>query len=237
MRVFRNFDEAKNEMARDLNELGVTVRAGYQSLEVGDNPNFETKELQNYDYRVLRPSRADLEPKTADWCHTEWADRVNGILGDPVNPGRSWKLRPEVWEPLLEPDYYGMFKEGQQLFSYTYSERLCAAHVDLVLLSLMENPGTRQAYISIWNPILDPLRLGKRRVPCSLGYQLIRRGNLLHMTYHMRSSDFVTHFDNDCWLALRLLEYMAEQLQMEPGSFTHNITSLHVYAADVEGVF
>ncbi len=63
------------------------------------------------------------------------------------------------------------------------------------------------------------------------------RNGALHTTYYMRSSDFGTHFDNDIYLALKLAEFIGERINQPLGSFTHVINSLHVYAADVAGVF
>jgi thymidylate synthase len=123
------------------------------------------------------------------------------------------------------------------VFSYTYSERLRDARVENILKDMKEHPHSRQIYISIWNPLFDGPRLGKRRVPCSLGYQLMRRKGQLDIAYHMRSSDFTTHFDNDVWLALKLLEWFCEELELPMGSFTHKIGSLHVYEQDVVHAF
>lgn len=226
MRVYRDFKEAKNEIARDLNELGVDVRAGYQSLDV-DPEEFRTKELQNYDYRVIQPNSEDLDP-IQPWAEWEWDDRLHGIYGEATNPGAAWTKRKDLWDPL---------REGSGKFSYTYSERLKDAGVTRILEALKKNPASRQAYISIWNPKVDGYRLGLRRVPCSLGYQMLIRDGAVHITYHMRSSDFGTHFDNDCWLALRLQAWFATELDQPIGSFTHVLGSLHTYAKNVAGVF
>jgi thymidylate synthase len=53
----------------------------------------------------------------------------------------------------------------------------------------------------------------------------------------MRSCDFSTHFPNDVYLAIKLLEYIAGITGYEVGSFTHTIFSLHVYRKDLKEVF
>ena len=53
----------------------------------------------------------------------------------------------------------------------------------------------------------------------------------------MRSCDFSTHFANDVYLAIKLLEYVAELTGYEVGNFTHTIFSLHIYKKDLKGVF
>ena len=57
------------------------------------------------------------------------------------------------------------------------------------------------------------------------------------MTYLMRSCDYATHFQNDVYLAVRLLDYVAHAVGLEAGNFTHFIGSFHIYRKDAEGVF
>lgn len=225
MRVYNSFTQAKNEITRDLNELGIPVRAGYQSKS--EAQEWETQEFQDMDYRVTRPRLVDLTP-TQPWCATEWDDRLGGIMGHPSNPGNAYTFRANIWAPLLEHD-------GK--FSYTYSERLADARVGFLIEGLRKNLFSRQIYISIWNPDIDSVRVGYRRVPCSLGYQLMFRNGALDMSYHMRSSDFITHWDNDVWLAVRLQQWIADELEVPYGTFTHKIGSFHAYTKDIAHAF
>lgn len=237
MRIYRDFQQAKNEIRRDLNELGVTVFAGYQGMDHSelDREAFTTKELQGYDYRVAVPRLEDLEP-IQPWADAEWEERLSGIRGNSVNPGKAWKLRPAVWEPLLETPKFGSLAHENRQFSYTYSERL-AESVPPAIFELYERPTSRQAYVSVWNPVLDGPNVGTRRVPCSLGYHFMVRQGALHVTYTMRSSDFNTHFDNDLYLALKLLIFVADKIDQPVGSLTHVVHSLHTYARNVAGIF
>lgn len=240
MRVFRNFIDAKNEIARDLNELGTNVLAGYQSKDLSQLSGTElaklsTKELTDYDYIVTTPKMEDLNP-TQPWADREWRERLAGILGRPLNPGHAWEARPDLWEPLLEQRADDPMREENRAFSYTYSERFAIAEVGAAVEALEQNLYSRQVWIPIWHSI-DNSRLGKRRVPCSLGYQISYRQGALNIAYHMRSSDFKTHFDNDIWMALQLLKHFSDHLSQPTGTFTHKIGSLHVYASEVEHVF
>ena len=54
----------------------------------------------------------------------------------------------------------------------------------------------------------------------------------LNICYHQRSSDFVTHFGNDVYLAWRLMEYVASEVGIKPGYLYHTIDSLHSYKKD-----
>lgn len=235
MRVYSTFKQAKNEIGRDLNELGVEVFAGYQGMDHSklDREAFTTKELRGYDYHVIKPRVEDLDP-VQPWADAEWEERLWGCRGNPVNPGEAWKLRPDVWTPLLEsdPSHPGV----PDRFSYTYSERLAVSFGPAVF-EMSEHPTSRQAYISIWDPAKDGRNMGHRRVPCSLGYHFMYRQGAVHVVYTMRSSDFATHFDNDLYLAMRLLQYFCDRIDQPVGTFTHVIYSLHTYAKNVAGIF
>ena len=54
----------------------------------------------------------------------------------------------------------------------------------------------------------------------------------LNICYHQRSSDFVTHFGNDVYLAWKLMEYVAREVGTKPGYLYHTIDSLHSYKKD-----
>lgn len=227
MRIFTRWPEARQEVKRDLKEMGIVVHPkSYQDIDVSGNPEFATYELQNYVYTVTQPILDDFKP-THPWAYVEFEERVALHTKFGVNPGTAWQLRPEVWKPFLHDNK----------FAYTYSQRL-VPQLPAFIEELQRNPESRQIFISIWDPVIDAGRLGGvSRVPCSLGYLVQVRGGQLNLTYLMRSCDFVTHFENDAYLAVKFMNWLAVQTQQKPGAFTHFIGSLHVFQKDVEEVF
>jgi len=174
-----------------------------------------TREFTNVFYMVTQPRLTDLSPHQP-WADVEFEERVDTY---PHNPGKAWAQLPEVWEPMKE-------KDGR--YSYTYSERMCF-HLREVLAELRNNPLTREAFLAVWDPSLDVFFLSKRRVPCTIGYLFQIRDSKLHMTYLQRSCNFLKHFHDDCYLAVRLQQWVAEKLGVPMGSFTHWIGSLHTF--------
>lgn len=233
MRNYRDFIEARNEIRRDLAELGVSVHtATYQDKDIADDPEMATKELRNYIYSVIDPDFTKIEGVHEEWVEMEWKDRLLGGR----NPGRAWRLRREVWLQFLE--YGGSAgKGGLGRFSYTYSERMGGKNLQAIISRIKEDPTSRQLYLSVWDRSSDIQRLGHRRVPCSLGYHFMIRDGQLHLTYSMRSCDFATHYPNDIALATMMQRYVADETGYEVGSFTHFINSFHVYQRDVADVF
>lgn len=106
---------------------------------------------------------------------------------------------------------------------------------------LIREPFTRQAYLPIWFPE-DTGAESNQRVPCTLGYHFIRRGENLHVNYYIRSCDFIRHFRDDIYLCLRMVEWLLVHLRpitcgnswlnVTPGIFTMHITSLHIFSKE-----
>ena len=226
MRIFVNYEEALNEIKRDLAEMGIPVHPhSMQNKNVKDNPDYATKEIQNYAYTVLNAidSIDQLNP-TQPWADAEFLERIDHKR---FNPGEAYKLRPDIWDEFLV--------EGK--FDYTYNERM-AGRINLIIKEIKRNPDSRQLYLGIWDNIIDIHRIGGGwRIPCSLGYLFQVRNNQLNITYTMRSCDYSTHMENDIYLATKLLWHVADKVDIKPGNFTHFVNSLHIYAKDVEGVF
>lgn len=237
MRIYMNWNEAYEEIKRDLAEMGINVYPKtMQDKYVEGNEDYATKELQNYCYTILNVKSEDVKPSSIQpWADAEFEERVkdpfNPILGffEYVNPGKAYKLREDVWNEYMH--------NGK--FAYSYNERIWRNNqLNKIIKRLKEDHDSRQLWLSIWDCNEDPDKLGGvSRVPCSLGYNFQFREGKLNIHYVMRSCDFNTHFPNDVYLAIRLLEYVAERCNMEVGNFTHTMFSLHVYKKDVSDVF
>lgn len=236
MRIYMNWNEAYEEIKRDLAEMGIEVKPKtMQDKIIEGNPDYETKELQNYCYTILNCKSSDVTGVTQPWADAEFEERVTDpydvFLDDLefINPGKAWELRKDVWTEYMH--------EGKM--AYTYNERIWRNYqLNKIIKRLNEDHDSRQLWLSIWDPNEDTDKLGGiSRVPCSLGYNFQYRDGKLNIHYVMRSCDFNTHFINDVYLGMRLLEYVASKTGLEVGSFTHTMFSLHVYKKDIKNVF
>jgi thymidylate synthase len=122
--------------------------------------------------------------------------------------------------------------------------RFPVGDLDDVVTQLADDPGTRQAYLPIFFPEDTGATQGQR-VPCSLGYHFIIRENVLHLQYNLRSCEIYRHFTNDVYMAVRLAQWVVEQLAMthdvhvKLGQLTMHIVSLHGFVGDrhhIEGL-
>ena len=154
------------------------------------------------------------------WCR--------GLTMDP--------LRDEV--ATLGPDGEETMVEVSPPFS---GYRFDVGDLGSVVELLRNEPTTRQAFVPIWFPEDTGVTQGQR-VPCTLGYYFqIDDQGLLHMTYTLRACELYRHFTNDVYLALRLQQWMADQLSTELeevfcGEFTMQIGNMHLFVGDEEKV-
>lgn len=229
MRIYSEPMEMVREVERDLFEMGVRYQsATVQDQNVKDDPGFQTIELSGYAYALTGFDSAKLKAMIAylgnneEWAKAEFVERM-GIV--PMNPGFAWMKDPDKWGKFL--------RDGS--FSYTYSERLCH-QIKYVVHELKTRPNTRQAIMTMYDVHQDLMNWGGRdRVPCSLTYQFLLRGNELTLIYNQRSCDFKAFFSTDVAITVNMLRYVAKQIEANPVRFVHFIGSLHAFAKDLEG--
>jgi hypothetical protein len=201
------------------------------------------------------------------WAEDHFLERVGG---EPLNPAPS-----EAWWPFAskkEGTNVAHKSEGEA-FSHTYPERMWPkwanvpqdlepatgypqnsgirfdyGDLDDVVNQLVRSPNTRQAYLPIWFPE-DTGAVHGKRVPCTLGYHFIIRNGRLDISYFMRSTDMLRHFQDDVYLAVRLAQWVAEQWndraeatwdepiqpgdELRVGSLIFHTANMHIFEQDV----
>lgn len=231
MRIYSNAYELMSETGRNLWEMGLEVKPKtYQNQIIEGNDDFVTKELICEQYCLTHLDDANwlfIHTNSRDWAHAELKER---LMGYPINPGNAWKLRKDVWKQFLV--------DGK--FDYTYNERMYYVIEQLIEL-LIEDHDTRKAVLPIFNSDTKDKDTnyydGSKRIPCSMYYDFLIRKNAngeeqLNICYHQRSSDFITHFGNDVYLAWFTMVYIANRVKVKPGYLYHTIDSLHAYKKD-----
>lgn len=223
MRIFNLEENWYDHILRDLMKRSVFIPVDrMQNKDVGKDHS--TLELLNYSFMLanitsLTKCKKFIQP-TNPWADSEFQERINPEY---QNPGKAWKLRLEVWKEYLL---------SNQKFDYTYNERIRMQLPEVIRL-LESHKYTRQAIISIYDPLVDVDRLGRRRIPCSLQYIFLFRESKLHIIYYMRSCDITLHFRNDIYLAIKMLHHVANKLQMNVGNLHVNIANLHIFKKDI----
>lgn len=268
MRIYPTFAHAREQFeGAFLSPAANPIKAGrWQGVDVSKKPEMATRELLNVSFQV--PLRGLEEPQywaedtkaNLPWADVHFAERVGGV---PLNPGESWKSWPwghsadkfrthagqfdHTYMERFWPKYAGAFKRGElpnesereHLKPHYPREGIRFLYGDLndLVTHLAEDPLTRQAYLPIWFPEDGTCR---GRKPCTLGYHFINRFDYLHLRYDIRSCDFLRHWGDDCYLAIRLLLWVLDRLRdrdlrwrdVRPGMFTMHVTSFHLFEND-----
>lgn len=267
--AYMNFRTAIKAIRENFVALAMKVHSKYwQGVDVSKQPAAEMYERLNISFSVPvvdydLPTLRDHVKPNLPWADMHFDEERVG--GQPLNPGETWEIWPwsnsadksrnaegqfnHTYAERFWPKYAGTVPGGKteehaEYIAENFGERtgIRYAYADLndVITQLLVDPLTRQAYIPIWFPEDGS---HQDRKPCTLGYQLIRRGDNLHMVYFIRSCDLVRHFQDDVYLAVRLLLWVLTELKMKdydtwgkckPGLFTMHITSLHCFVNDYQ---
>lgn len=127
---------------------------------------------------------------------------------------------------------FARYVEPYGNFWGAYGRRI-GLQLPLVVRKLTEDPNTRQAIITLWNPDLDNMP-GKKDYPCTiaLGFSIIDDHVELDVT--MRSNDVWRGFPYDIFQFTQLQHTVANLLSRRIGSYRHHTYSLHIYDEDVD---
>ena len=234
----------------------------WQGLDISNRPEMTPLELMYVTLEVpmMEPRGVlqDVVKPNLPWADAHFDERVSGI---PHNPPPSHLFWPHATRNNEA------FVDEQAKFSHTYPERFWPKEArvtwgetaggltqpfpmrgiryeygdlgDVVDL-LDRDPYTRQGYLPVFFPEDTGAHHGER-VPCTLGYQFFIREGKLDVIYYIRSCDFMRHFRDDVYLAIRLGQWVMEQLKhrneklqwLHSGRLIMHIGSFHVFAGDI----
>ena len=253
MKKFGRFNDVISWTAQQMYDYSYEVHTEkWQGKEIKHDPKYTMIETLNLSFSCqmsprLKEIGEQIKPNFA-WADEHFEERVGGL---PLNPPPSHVRWPYAQKNNAE---FG----GLEKFSHTYPERIWPKFAsdipnskmsgiryeygdfnDVVELMSRE-PFTRQAFLPIWFPE-DTGSVTGERVPCSIGYHFIRRGDWVHVVYYIRSCDFFRHFRDDIYLCAKKVFWLIEKLRekdpenwnnVKPGILTMHITSLHAWAVE-----
>lgn len=261
----RNFPAVREELRKSMMRALPVRTERWQGIDVSKDPSATTYEIRNVVFECDLNGVEDLEywrqqiAPNLPWADDHFLERVGG---EPLNPGVQWANWP--WASSAD-----RFRDKDAIFNHTYMERFWPKYArktaggmlvddvhpsvpahrgiayeygDLMsLVNLLANePGTRQAWIPLFFPEDTGFADGGRK-PCTLGYQILVRDNEAHMWYPLRSCDFVRHWADDCYLAVRLLLWIVDRCRLinpekwgniKAGTYSMHMTSLHIFEND-----
>lgn len=237
MRIYLDPMEMIREVERDLFEMGIKYQSStVQDMKVADDEKYQTLELFGYAYTLqsYAPKELDKMLKYTEsniaWVKAEMEERLElqpSLDFLEMNPGTAWQVNKDAER------FWGKFlRDG--VFSYSYAERW-RWQLPYVINELKTRPNSRQAIMTMYSAERDIMNWGGRdRVPCSLTYHFVIREDRLKLIYNQRSCDFLNFFASDVYQGVKLLQFVAEQIEVLPGDFIHYLNSLHAFKGDMD---
>jgi len=203
--------ELKNDNAKELwkNALKTILETGDEYL---DNENRTCKELINFQLVLENPSSEKIEQPI-----------------DFINSFQEWIY------PSKEELTSIMFKEVQApVYEHTYGGRIFRfADIkdqmrDFIFPLLKENPDSRRAVVSIYNPVEDSDTTNKN-TPGLMYLNFRIKNNKLLITAHIRSNDVLFGWPANLFQIYKIQQYVSKELGIENGNITTISNSAHVF--------
>lgn len=271
---YSSLGEAARSSIHLLKQYGRVVDTGHwQGVTTEGKPDLVTKELMNLTFEVPMPlsgdELADDVHPNEPWAEAHFRERVSRV---PSNPGKEYKNWPwwrgQEGATAIKSEKYEEHQGESFKFTHTYQERFWPKYaqrnesstrtqvregiryrygdLDDVVGLLRREPFTRQATLPIFFPE-DTGAVHGGRVPCTLHYHFLRRGDQLNLWYPIRSCDAVRHFRDDLYMAVRLCQWVLKELvdhelrsdgeqtwvDVEPGMLHFTAYSFHVHMGDI----
>ena len=242
MRLFTDIFEAGREIERDLSKSPEAVSHSVQNIQT----EVHLREALGYMYSVTDP-RLPTISEILDYAvemrfieDYERDEYANWLVQEMINRS-AW--RPKTITEEINPHLRGVIEGSEP--SYTYTDMLRGSQ-QLILETLLGDPGTRRAYFPIFHPE-DSIRAPRAtRIPCSLGYWFAIREvdgkKYLHMTYLERSCDFRRFWLFDIYMAKVyqtqiLQELKRSDMDIQLGALTHTLLSFHLILDSDEEIY
>jgi thymidylate synthase len=154
---------------------------------------------------------------------------IHHPLTDMIHPSSSFQENrcEEYAKQILEPSMNG--------FEYTYHDRLFQYPVNGVQVNqifhairkLKQNPNTRRAIAITIEPQADNKN---QHIPCLQFIQYVIRDGKLNQTVVFRSEDILSAAGPNMFGLAKLMEYVAKQVGIPVGTYTHIVTVPHLYS-------
>jgi len=201
---FNNAQEAFEKIYHFINKNGI------------DYSN--TKSMFNVGFFIDNPLDNEINTIGRNWKKTYAEYEWDWYLSGNRNVSEIKKIA-KIWDTmhngdnLVNSNYGYQWKRNNQL--------------EYVINELKLNPLSRRAVISIYDgkEHLDY----KYDTPCTLSIVFNIIDNKLNMSVYMRSNDLWFGFCNDQYCFSKLLQLIANELNLEIGWYYHHATNMHIY--------
>lgn len=216
MKYFNSAEEAYYHTLKEIKSKG----------KISSPRNRAAKELLAYSFTITNPRNRIITNKTRQINYKYLYANFFWVLSQSNELDFISKYNPNGY--LFSDDgktLRGAY--GKRIFDFDGVNQFQQAINELKI-----DKDSRRAYISIHLPQHD--WAGSLDTPCTAGFHVMIRENKLHMITHMRSQSALMVMPYDIFLMTMLQEYMALQLDVEVGDYTHFCDNIHFFEDEEE---
>jgi thymidylate synthase len=207
--MFTNFYNNAQEAFEELYDL--INNEGYYSAG--------TKVLHNVGIQIQNPLDNEIKTKWRKWSKDYAEFEWDWYLSKNPN-AEEISQRASIWKSLMD-------ENGNVNSNYGYQWSR-ADQLTKVIEMLKTTPTTRRASISIYDG--KEINEYPKDTPCTYAINFyIENDNKLSMQVMMRSNDLVYGFCNDQFCFSKLQKYVADELNLEIGTYFHFACNMHIY--------
>ncbi|QOC57537.1 hypothetical protein [Enterococcus phage TJE4] len=131
----------------------------------------------------------------------------------------------KIWEKLSDD---GVTNESA--YGYILKKKYGFDQIEKMVELLSKDPNSRRAVMNINFARKNVIETNDEQ--CTIALQLLLRDGELNMTGIMRSNDLWTGTPYDIFYFTEIQKYIANRLGVQYGTYTHFVTSLHIYDRD-----
>ena len=119
-------------------------------------------------------------------------------------------------------------------YGYILGKKYGFSQIEQIIELLKKDPLSRRAVLNISDPSIN--RITTKDMQCTVCLQFLLRNNKLYCTTYMRSNDIWFGLPYDVVYFTFLQKYIASQLEVGLGTYTHFVGSMHMYLKDEEKI-
>jgi thymidylate synthase len=249
MKTYKTIHEAYLGSLQD-----VYLNPDYRSSPRG----FPCREKTDYTFRVLEPTSEPILTLDTERNNiiAEYTHKEVELYNSCTNKASDFAKASKFWEKLANPDgtvnsAYGYliwknrshgnssYESGLKVLPNGAADNFMRTPWEWAKLSLIQDKDTRQAIVRFSLP--EHFWVGNKDFTCTTHANFLIREDKLNLSVVMRSNDLVLGLVYDMPWFVSLLYRMRHELSstypnLEIGSYTHHVHSLHTYDRDSEKI-
>lgn len=212
--VFDNLDDAWSVISTDV-------------LEKGDKVG-NTHELRNVKFVIKNINNNILNIRKNFSLHYYLGEMIWYGVGS--NSTEFISKFGKVWEYLSDDGI-----TNNSAYGYILQNKHGFNQIDKMVELLRKDPDSRRAVININVPNKNVIETKDEM--CTIALQFFVRDGKLEMTTMMRSNDLWTGTPYDIFYFTELQKMIAKKLKLQYGTYTHFVTSIHVYDRNIDDIY